>query len=127
MFCCYVRCATLIVRLGGEALAQYYHDFQEQSGRVEQSNDWLSRLVVMLVIICLLICYDRSKFYLCIYLIYLGYAGCNTALAIFMLLVTSGLNILVTPGCKSNVVDIAPAYSGIYFPVWIQKRLISGG
>ena len=49
-----------------------------------------------------------------------GYAGSNTALAIFMLLLTSGLNILVTPGCKSNVVDIAPAYSGIHLHLAVR-------
>jgi len=44
-----------------------------------------------------------------------GYAGCEAPLAILLLLLSAGLNTFTVPGCKSSMLDIAPAYSGIVF------------
>lgn len=46
-----------------------------------------------------------------------GYAGCNGVLAVILFLISAGLNTFTVPGCKSSMLDIAPAYSGIVFGV----------
>ena len=42
-----------------------------------------------------------------------AYVGCHAELAVFLFALAAGLNLLTVPGCKSGMVDIAPAYSGL--------------
>jgi len=46
-----------------------------------------------------------------------AYVGCQAELAVFLFALAAGLNLLTVPGCKSGMVDIAPAYAGIVFAV----------
>jgi ACS family sodium-dependent inorganic phosphate cotransporter-like MFS transporter 5 len=43
------------------------------------------------------------------------YAGCRAELAVTLFAVSAGLNTLTVPGCKSGLLDIAPAYATIGF------------
>jgi len=46
-----------------------------------------------------------------------AYVGCQAELAVTLFALAAGLNLLTVPGCKSGMLDIAPAYSGIVFAV----------
>ena len=45
------------------------------------------------------------------------YSGCHAELAVALFAITTGLNTLTVPGCKSGVLDIAPAYAAIGYGI----------
>ena len=46
------------------------------------------------------------------YKLCLGYARCEVYVSVALFLLSAGLNTFTVPGCKSTMLDIAPAYSG---------------
>ncbi|XP_076803038.1 sialin-like isoform X2 [Clavelina lepadiformis] len=46
-----------------------------------------------------------------------GYVGCNAAAVIVFLALSVAFNAFATPGCKLNVLDIAPKYCGITYAI----------
>ena len=49
------------------------------------------------------------------YKLCLGYARCEVYVSVALFLLSAGLNTFTVPGCKSTMLDIAPAYSGQFF------------
>jgi hypothetical protein len=55
-----------------------------------------------------------------------GQVGCEAYVAVALFLLSAGLNTFTVPGCKTSMLDMAPAYSGTTLQIQVVSSLFLG-